>query len=387
MKELILKILKEEVLIKESTIDHFGKTYNYKVINLSRHNSANWVWFNGLTEVEDNKHFDTGTDGFEPEIIPLTKLKGSAGEFILDSRDLYSNSAGDALKVSATKLTKKYPEFKKRFSGIDTSEIAIKIKSDDSKKYQKKVRDILQRIYSRLKDKDGNPLYGVSDSSANCETNQGVINYKGISYGKNNELISNWSILNYFDTNSEVIKYIFEMFLNSDKGKNFEEVTDLNFGTVLNSFVSWIEENANMIFSPESRIIDELESLNLTTIKIGIENEQRAIPVLIKIHNITEDGLTQYCPGSKQDTLFGRDFKVNDDNLYYQIKPLKSTMFQQNGRYNIRTSNFKKYGKTVDRFMFISNKKYYVFENKNYDINKYKDLVSFAEPPIESGDI
>jgi len=37
--------------------------------------------------------------------------------------------------------------------------------------------------------------------------------------------------------------------------------------------------------------------------------------------------------------------------------------------------------------MFISNKKYYVFENKNYDINKYKDLVSFAEPPIESGDI
>ncbi len=177
------------------------------------------------------------------------------------------------------------------------------------------------------------------------------------------------------------------MFLNSDKGKNFEEVTDLNFGTVLNSFVSWIEDNANMIFSPESRIIDELESLNLTTIKIGIENEQRAIPVLIKIHNITEDGLTQYCPGSKQDTLFGRDFKVNDDNLYYQIKPLKSTMFQQNGRYNIRTSNFKKYGKTVDRFMFISNKKYYVFENKNYDINKYKDLVSFAEPPIESGDI
>jgi hypothetical protein len=58
-----------------------------------------------------------------------------------------------------------------------------------------------------------------------------------------------------------------------------------------------------------------LEELNWSTLKRGIINEQNAINVLRQIHNIEEGGLTEYCPGSIQDTRYGRDLKVNSENL------------------------------------------------------------------------
>ena len=69
----------------------------------------------------------------------------------------------------------------------------------------------------------------------------------------------------------------------------------------------------------------------------------------------------------------------------YQIKPLSGKISINNGNYTVRTSNFKKYGNTVNRIMFISNNYYYIFENKNYVVNKFKDSVIFNDPPIVYG--
>ena len=42
----------------------------------------------------------------------------------------------------------------------------------------------------------------------------------------------------------------------------------------------------------------------------------------MKIHNVGEEGITEYCPGSIEDTRYGRDVKINlEVPLYYQIKP------------------------------------------------------------------
>ena len=83
-------------------------------------------------------------------------------------------------------------------------------------------------------------------------------------------------------------------------------------------------------------------------------------PTLRQIHNIEEGGLTEYCPGSIQDTRYGRDLKVNSEDLYYQIKPLngyvKSSTIDE-FKYAVPTNSMKKYNPNyVDRLMFINDK-------------------------------
>lgn len=382
MRQIIEKILKEEVLLKEA-IEHFGRSYSYKDMKSTSYNGNNYTWFNRVNEIpSEGKLFDFSDDAFEPQMVAFTKLEGKNGDFVFNSTDLKPNKNGDGLSILTSKLVKKYPDISKNSENIDYGKVAMKIKKDTAKRYQKKIRQIFREIFTPLN------LYGVSDSSPDCETNEGVINFKGINYGRDNKLVSNWSVLNYFDTNSGVIEYLLEKFMESTEGKQVGQVTDLNFDTTVNKFVKWLYTNKDSLFNPKSKVLDDLEEINLRTINIGIQNEQMAIPVLFKLHNIDDSGITQYCPGSKQDTLFGRDFKINtEENLYYQIKPLKGLVKVEGDNYIIRTSNFKKYGNTVQRLMFISDNNYYVFNNGNYTINNYGDVVTFTEKPIAEGKI
>jgi hypothetical protein len=382
MRQIIEKILKEEVLLKEA-IEHFGRSYSYKDMKSTSYNGNNYTWFNRINEIpSEGKLFDFSDDAFEPQMVAFTKLEGKNGNFIFNSTDLKPNKNGDGLSILTSKLVKKYPDISKNSENIDYGQVAMKIKKDTAKRYQKKIRQIFREIFTPLN------LYGVSDSSPDCETNEGVINFKGINYGRDNKLVSNWSVLNYFDTNSGVIEYLLEKFMESDEGKQVGKVTDLNFDTTVNKFVKWLYTNKDSLFNPKSKVLDDLEEINLRTIKIGVQNEQRAIPVLFKLHNIDDSGITQYCPGSKQDTLYGRDFKINtEENLHYQIKPLRGLVKVEGDNYIIRTSNFKKYGNTVQRLMFISDNNYYVFNNGNYTINNYGDVVTFTEKPIAEGKI
>jgi hypothetical protein len=43
----------------------------------------------------------------------------------------------------------------------------------------------------------------------------------------------------------------------------------------------------------------------------------------------------------------------------------------------------KKYGNTVDRLIFLNEKgKYYIFENKDYEVLSYGGVVKFSNPPL-----
>jgi hypothetical protein len=72
------------------------------------------------------------------------------------------------------------------------TDVVSRIKSE--RKFLYVVNIILDNIYSKLKTEDGEPMYGESVKDDKCKTNRGVINFKGIKYGVNNSLISNWSI-------------------------------------------------------------------------------------------------------------------------------------------------------------------------------------------------
>jgi len=252
--------------------------------------------------------------------------------------------------------------------------------------YQKTLRQILRKIYSTKKDENGEPMYGESVKDENCKTNRGVIHYRGVKYGEDFSLVSDWSILNYFDTNSEIISKLLEIY--STKTKTSLEGKKDNFEDFKVKFLNWLVVNGNEILGPESVYLDDLEELNWSTLKRGITNEQNAINVLKQIHNIQEGGLTEYCPGSIQDTRYGRDLKVNSENLYYQIKPLngnvKDSMIE-GFNYAVPTNSMKKYNPNyVDRLMFINDNgsKYVIFENKDYEVVSKGGLVLFKNEPL-----
>jgi len=257
-------------------------------------------------------------------------------------------------------------------------------KSD--KTYQKTLRQLLRQIYSTKKDENSQPMYGESVKDENCKTNRGVIHYRGVKYGTDFSLISDWSILNYFDTNSEVISKLLEIY--STKTKISLEGKKDNFEDFKVKFLNWLVVNGNEIFGPESVYLDDLEELNWGTLKMGIVNEQNAINVLKQIHNIGEGGLTEYCPGSIEDTIYGRDLKVNDENLYYQIKPLKGPVKPstvEGFKYLVPSSSMKPYNpKYVDRLMFINEKgsKYVIFENNDYQVTGMGKVVLFKNEPL-----
>jgi hypothetical protein len=257
-------------------------------------------------------------------------------------------------------------------------------KSEDT--YQKTLRQILRKIYSTKKDESGEPMYGESVKDENCKTNRGVIHYRGVKYGSDFSLVSDWSILNYFDTNSEIISKLLEIY--STKTKTSLEGKKDIFEDFKVKFLNWLVVNSEEILGPQSIYLDDLEELNWSTLKRGIINEQNAINVLKQIHNIEEGGLTEYCPGSIQDTRYGRDLKVNSENLYYQIKPLNGNVKDstiEGFKYAVPTNSMKKYNTNyVDRLMFINDNgsKYVIFENKDYEVTSKGGLVLFKNEPL-----
>ena len=270
--------------------------------------------------------------------------------------------------------------------GSDRS-LSYMLKTDKTpNNYQKVIKNIFREIYSNKIAENGESMYGESVQDENCRTNRGVINYRGIKYGENLSLVSNWSILNYFDTNVEVISKLLEIF--SNQTNTSLEKQNLNFEEFKTKFLGWLSSNGEEILGPDSVYLDDLEKLNLSTIKTGIINEQNGIKILRKIHNIEEGGITEYCPGSIQDTKFGRDLKVNEEDLYYQIKPFAGTLQPskiEEFKYLVPTRSMKKYNpKYVDRLLFVNDKgnKYVIFENKDYEVSSRGDYVLFKNDPL-----
>ena len=108
----------------------------------------------------------------------------------------------------------------------------------------------------------------------------------------------------------------------------------------------------------------------------------------MKLHGVGEGSITEYCPGSVEDTVNGRDFRVSlgTESYYYQSKPLTGEIKEENGKYLIYTNSMKPYGKTVDRLIFLNDKgKFYIFDNKDYEVLNRGELVKFSNPPIAKG--
>jgi hypothetical protein len=224
-----------------------------------------------------------------------------------------------------------------------------------------------------------------------CKTDYGVI---GGPYTEkiifNNKNLSDWSVVNRFDTNTNVIKKIEELY-NQDNNKNKSNLK------------KWINDNSKELFNGKytKQLVDE----NKKTLEKGYQGESFAQTIIQKIY--PEATIKQHCAGDIRDRKLGQDFDVIIDNInyYFQIKTINSEDIQKYNSergyyYSIPSYNeSSKYKESnVDVIMYVdidkNPKKYVLFNNDYskivtvhrpyYNKNMPKFNIIYYEEPLET---
>jgi hypothetical protein len=237
------------------------------------------------------------------------------------------------------------------------------------------IRKTLRDVYEPL----GN--YGsIQDPDKNCQTNEGVINVYPVSKYVSGLVDDEWSVLNWFDTNSRVKKQIEEWYKDETKNNNPSD----------DELKSWITKNKIKLFNGEWT--EKLVDLNKDTIDRGIKNETQAMDIL-KEKLGSNVQIRRFCSGSVQDTRMGQDLAVkigDNEEFFVQVKPLKKveSKYDADGDtfFVVSSPSFdnKRYKpQNVDLFFFVNNEngEYVGFRNKpNKIYTQYAGLVRFYEP-------
>ena len=220
-----------------------------------------------------------------------------------------------------------------------------------------------------------------------CFTNSGVINkYTFSDYSeKENVPNSNWSIINFFYTNSVVLTELIRRF----------DMTDIE-KTIKNFLLFLKEMFINDIDKPE---FEELIITNLNLIKNGIITE---ITVYKELKNtLGLSGNFFFCPGSKADTKKGEDFTLIKDNkkAVFQVKPMWFiSRYGSNTEFKVK--DYPLHGYSVDKVNYIvfndsKSNKFYIMENDteikvekkiSANGNEYYSIY-FKDIPIKPEDI
>jgi hypothetical protein len=266
----------------------------------------------------------------------------------------------------------------------DTStEINITIESPEfTKPFKEKVFFILKDIYGNTNwsDQEGRGTRGRG-GFVNIYTVYDLMKEKGLDDYEQEG--GDWSIINYFDTNPQVRKYLVNLWEKetSNSLTNEESVKD---------FILWMSRNRNKIFK-EGPILKDLVDLNATSLMKGEMNERRAHEFLSKVVEKLPDWelSKRYLPGSTSDRS-GIDIIMTNEkkekSAKFQVKPLTSVQETKDG-YLVTTYNVIGLDKKpVDYFVFASYDVDDVYVFKNIE-GKYEILskteVLFKNKPIE----
>jgi len=266
----------------------------------------------------------------------------------------------------------------------DTStEINITIESPEfTKPFKEKVFFILKDIYGNTNwsDEEGRGTRGRG-GFVNIYTVFDLMKEKGLDDYEQEG--GDWSIINYFDTNPQVRKYLVNLWEKetSNSLTNEESVKD---------FILWMSRNRNKIFK-EGPILKDLVDLNATSLMKGEMNERRAHEFLSKVVEKLPDWelSKRYLPGSTSDRS-GIDIIMTNEkkqkSAKFQVKPLTNVQETKDG-YLVTTYNVIGLDKKpVDYFVFASYDvdDVYVFKNieGKYEILN-KNEVLFKNKPIE----
>jgi hypothetical protein len=262
-------------------------------------------------------------------------------------------------------------------------ENSISIDSPEfTKPFKEKVFFILKDIYGNTNwsDQEGRGTRGRG-GFVNIYTVFDLMKEKGLDDYEQEG--GDWSIINYFDTNPQVRKYLVNLWEKetSNSLTNEDSVKD---------FILWMSRNRNKIFK-EGPILKDLVELNATSLMKGEMNERKAHEFLSKVVEKLPDWelSKRYLPGSTSDRS-GIDIIMTNEkkekSAKFQVKPLTSVQETKDG-YLVTTYNVIGLDKKpVDYFVFASYDVDDVYVFKNIE-GKYEILskteVLFKNKPIE----
>jgi hypothetical protein len=254
--------------------------------------------------------------------------------------------------------------------------------SEFTKPFKEKVFFILKDIYGNTNwsDQEGRGTIGRG-GFVNIYTVYDLMKEKGLDDYEQEG--GDWSIINYFDTNPQVRKYLVNLWEKetSNSLTNEDSVKD---------FILWMSRNRNKIFK-EGPILKDLVELNATSLMKGEMNERKAHEFLSKVVEKLPDWelSKRYLPGSTSDRS-GIDIIMTNEkkekSAKFQVKPLASVQETKDG-YLVTTYNVIGLDKKpVDYFVFASYDVDDVYVFKNIE-GKYEILskteVLFKNKPIE----
>lgn len=230
--------------------------------------------------------------------------------------------------------------------------------------------------------------WGTADvPDIDCYTNEGVINIHTFSDYSEKEKVpnSNWSVINFFNTNSIILTELIKRFDRTDIEK-----------TIKNFLLFLKEMFINDINKPE---FEELIVKNIQLLKGGITGEVTVYNELKRILKL--GGSFFFCPGSKLDTKKGEDFILfkNGKKAVFQVKPMWFISKYGNiTEFRVRDYPLKGYStENIDYIIFNNQKenKFYIMKNDT-DIKIEKKIsvkgveyynVKFKDLPIKPEDI
>jgi hypothetical protein len=369
MKILVTENQYFKLLLEQQTEIEFPEDIVVRFTNFNpdTKNQRTFVYINGVNQDDVNKLKelklgDSNTivklaNVLTNEVIelPLNKIqitKSSSVPYILDT--VYDEIKGDLITHNI-KLDENF--LKKSASG-----------------FPKFMTNTLHTLYPNNIGKNS-----FIDGNGVCNSEDGLINIQGTNIPG-----QTWSILNYFDTNPMVIRKLIEWYMSGifDNNNTPENVSIDEFG-------KWLTFNANKLFK-QGEYLQELVDINLKSYDSGTKTENLTIQKLTEQpFNIDPKNIKQFCSGSKQDRIDGKDLEIITPSgiKHGQVKPLGSVKFdEETNTYTIYSYHMKNYkNKPIDYIIFTNTKQILIFENKNYTVEN-NHYVIFKSPPLTNID-
>jgi Fe-Mn family superoxide dismutase len=194
-----------------------------------------------------------------------------------------------------------------------------------------------------------------------CETVYGVIGGKYAVSQRGG--IGEWSVINWFDGNTNVSDNILELYekYNSEGSDLITWFFKMKY-TLLGNDGKFVPKFANFIMNPQTK---------KGTLDYGSTRESLALEILNKEYG--NSNITRFCDGDVRDKYKGQDMKLTKDDIseYVQIKPtrdLYETNIDGQVKYVFKSKN-KYTPQNINIFAFIDNIKNYVFfDFKNVEV-------------------
>lgn len=268
----------------------------------------------------------------EPETPRTVYFIGPFGEFEFDSRVIHSN--GKSPYVYGNDLKNVY---------YDKLLSLMKVKEQKPTEGDFTSDEILQSLKMAFPDnwfeEDGDSTAGI----------------RGIhTIGEKTDTDIDWSIMNFFDTKSEVKALINKKWREEGSGDKIE----------------WLSS----VFQNDDKFLKTLLNKQWNSIKGGIENE------LLALKNLTDflesNGINfeyeVYPPGNKRDRYDSIDLTLKiagEQPMTIQIKPVDRTERMPNGDIKVYTygmNNSYKNKKDLGYILYNKGNSFIIFKNKNY---------------------